>query len=523
MPGGERNPTAQQETGSARGPTDVVTGHPGTPSRPAAERTSAVNRIRRFLSEKGVPTATIDAALSDGIADLLVADKLLLPVGPYYTEAQLVDRSGIEVQVARRLWRALGFPDVGEDEAIFTDLDLEAVQVFIAMTRLGVIEQNEAIDMARVIGSSMERIADAQVSSALALANQAAGDFDHVAQADRLAGIAGSWMPFMGRMLEYVWRRHVQAAVRRAMSLRNRGLAPTSPSLAVGFADMVGYTVLTQQASGEELAAVIARFDEVAHDTVTAGGGRVVKMIGDEVMFVADSPLTACRIGLSLSEAYADDDLLSDVRVAIAYGPVIVQEGDYFGAVVNIASRAMAITNPGAITITDEIARSLEGDPEFLSSGLVTRPLRPRSLKGIGRVQLHTVTRAGAEVPPLERWIAVRIEKFNEAMRTLDELRERGERILAEGTKAVLAGSGQSGNTDRASDSDQARNIDPATGPGRSGGESRPADDDDPGGIGNAEDRGLPGNRDRLERTGRPGGNDETHDVNQAGDTIPLG
>jgi hypothetical protein len=65
-------------------------------------------------------------------------------------------------------------------------------------------------------------------------------------------------------------------------------------------------------------------------------------MIGDEVMFVTDTPTDAARIGLALAEAYADDELLSDVRVALAVGPVLVQDGDFYGPVVNLASRAVA-------------------------------------------------------------------------------------------------------------------------------------------------------------------------------------
>ncbi len=87
---------------------------------------------------------------------------------------------------------------------------------------------------------------------------------------------------------------------------------------------------------------------------MTAGGGRVVKMIGDEAMFVADSALDAARIGLALAEAYADDELLSDVRVALAVGPVLVQDGDYYGPVVNLASRVVNMAAPGAVLVTDE-------------------------------------------------------------------------------------------------------------------------------------------------------------------------
>ena len=120
-----------------------------------------------------------------------------------------------------------------------------------------------------------------------------------------------------------------------------------SPVMAVGFADMVGFTMLSQHLSDRELAAVVSRFEELAHDIVTSMGGRVVKMIGDEAMFVVSSAADAARIGLALAEAYADDDLLSDVRVALAIGPVLVQDGDFYGPVVNLASRLVGDRQPG--------------------------------------------------------------------------------------------------------------------------------------------------------------------------------
>ena len=127
--------------------------------------------------------------------------------------------------------------------------------------------------------------------------------------------------------------------------------------MAVGFADMVGFTMLSQHLGDEELAAVVSRFEELAHDTVVALGGRVVKMIGDEVMFVVPTATGAAQIGLSLAEAYAGDELLSDVRVALAIGPVLVQDGDFYGPVVNLASRLVGVANPGTVLVSDEFQR----------------------------------------------------------------------------------------------------------------------------------------------------------------------
>ena len=151
--------------------------------------------------------------------------------------------------------------------------------------------------------------------------------------------------------------------------------------MAVGFADMVGFTMLSQHLGDEELAAVVSRFEELAHDTVVALGGRVVKMIGDEAMFVVPTAEGAAEIGLSLAEAYADDDLLSDVRVALALGPVLVKDGDFYGPVVNLASRLVGVANPGTVLISDESATRSEDEG---ATDFDTRPFGPATSRTSG-------------------------------------------------------------------------------------------------------------------------------------------
>jgi adenylate cyclase len=268
----------------------------------------------------------------------------------------------------------------------------------------------------------MARIAEAETAPGTTPILMSTGD--SVLDADEFARQAEASIPAMTRLLEYVWRRHLQAATRRAMLHRTRGVDEgVRPVMAVGFADMVGFTVLSQHLGDEELAAVVARFEELAHDTVVALGGRVVKMIGDEVMFVVQSATGAAQIGLSLAEAYASDDLLSDVRVALAVGPVLVKDGDFYGPVVNLASRLVNVARPGTVLISDEFKVALESED---AADIDTRPLRTRSLKDLGRVQMWKLIRAGSE-PGADNRRTMRWERLGEVLRELDELRERGE------------------------------------------------------------------------------------------------
>ncbi len=388
--------------------------------------------MRRLLLELGCDEAEIDHAVANDVLDLLVVDRLLVPPTHRITQAELAERTAIPMGDAQRIWRALGFADVDTDEPAFTEMDVEAVQLFQAMAALGTVDLDTAVQMARVIGSSMARIAEAETGPGGTPILLATGD--SVVDADHFAEHAGTTIPAMARLLEYVWRRHLQAATRRAMLMRARSHGDgTSPDLAVGFADMVGFTLLAQHLDDAELASVVGRFEELAHDTVVGLGGRVIKMIGDEVMFVVETPLDAAAIGLALAEAYADDEHLSDVRVALAYGPVLVQDGDYYGPVVNLASRLVAVANPGMVLVSHEFHDALAaedgatGEPRF-----ELRSLRSRTLKDLGRVGLWKLTRPG-RAPGADGRRNMRWERLGEVLRELDELRDRGEEVIVPG------------------------------------------------------------------------------------------
>ena len=391
-------------------------------------RREALARVRFLLNGLGCTDAEIDRAVEDDALDLLVVDRMVVPSERRMTQSQMAQTTDISIETARRFWRALGFLDVGEDDPVFTDMDIEAVRLFQSMVAMGLVDTETAVQMARVIGSSMARIAEAEAGPGSTILMTSG---DSILDADEFARQAGTSLPAMARLLEYVWRRHLQAATRRSMLHRSRGHSPSmSPIMAVGFADMVGFTMLSQHLGDEELAAVVARFEALAHDTVVALGGRVVKMIGDEVMFVVPTATGAASIGLSLAEAYAGDELLSDVRVALAIGPVLVQDGDFYGPVVNLASRLVGVANPGTVLASDEFRAALENEDR--ESAFDMRALRTRNLKDIGRIQAWKLSRAGTE-PGADRRRNMRWERLEGVLRELDDLRDRGEKAVNRG------------------------------------------------------------------------------------------
>jgi len=307
-----------------------------------------------------------------------------------YTRAELAAASGVPEDEARRLWRAMGFPDARDDERIFTDLDLQTLGSAHRLVDSGAVEQATLLQLTRVIGQSAARMAESEVH---VVAERLAG----VMQAEGVepAELTGAVVNFVSaladeleRYITYGWRRHLLAALAResvgVVEAREGGI-----SLTVGFADLVGFTAFSQEADETTLATVVDRFEEIAYDRIAAFGGRVVKMIGDEVFFAVDDPVTAAEVGLELAATYSADEAVPDVRVGLALGPVIVREGDLLGPAVNLASRLVNIARPGTVLVSAELADLLGEVPAFSLRQL----RRVRTLKGIGRVPVYTLRR----------------------------------------------------------------------------------------------------------------------------------
>jgi adenylate cyclase len=357
--------------------------------------TAQFRTLQDLIEALGVPRDEVERAAADGTLGLLAIDRMILAdQDAHYTQSEVEARSGLGPD-AERFWRALGFPDPGPDERIFTDIDIEMLQLVDQLLRLGLVERDVALQMARVIGSSMARVASAQIDAINERIEEPT--FDDGTEPAVLR--ARFLLPAMPRILEYTWRRHMQAAARRRL-VRETG-ASGEARLTVGFADLVGFTALSQQISDHELAQIVERFEATAYDVVASNRGRVVKMIGDEVMFAVDDTASGVEIALELAERYHDDESLSDVRVGLACGNALEREGDLFGPTVNLASRIVSIAYAGSVVVAGDVHDELV-DRE----GLRWKSLRTRHLKDIGRVQLWTVRRAGDEFEregPFER------------------------------------------------------------------------------------------------------------------------
>ena len=375
---------------------------------PAALGDDAVEAVRDMLLAAGCTPEELAQAEREGTLPLLAVDRLMVPEVARYDLAEVATLTGLAVDKVRQLWRTLGYPVPRQDEVAFTDADVEILAEVGRLMAGDVASTELVLQMSRVIGSSMARIASSQVdviSARVAGSPRPTTVGDAELTDDRIVVSAGALLPIVPRVLTATWQRHLQAAIRRRLSIAETGQGQLG---VVGFADLVGFTALSQQVGGDELAAIVEQFEQLAFDVVTANGGRVVKMIGDEVMFTVDSPVAAAEIGLALAEGTRGADELSDLRVGLAYGPLLEREGDLFGPVVNMASRITSIAFPGSIVVGQAMHDHLEDRQEYR-----LRSMRPRYLKDIGRVPLW-VLRRGA---PAESRFADRRRALRDAVR----------------------------------------------------------------------------------------------------------
>lgn len=322
--------------------------------------------------------------MTSSAADL----QLRLLGGPRRWRRREVARAvGVSLLSARKLWRALGFANVTDAEVAFTDSDAEALGRVVGLVREGLIDEPTALTLARALGQTTEHVVAWHIEALTEHLAHTSPGCDTAAHLEALASD-------LEQLLVYSWRRQFAAAVDQLTN--DLGSASTG-ALAVGFADLVSYTRLTQRLQQRELGVLVERFEGLTSDVVTAGGGRVVKMVGDEVLFAAGDPFSAAIIALSLSEAMAVDDVVPDVRVGFAHGLVLRRLGDVYGPTVNLASRLCSLAQPGVVVTDPVTAAVLARHPD-----LVLVPQRARQVRGIGQLQPLLVARAGPTAPLID-------------------------------------------------------------------------------------------------------------------------
>ncbi len=204
---------------------------------------------------------------------------------------------------------------------------------------------------------------------------------------DRLGGFVNDVLPALDDLLVYLYHRHLLAAVENAVLLGREDADLLLPTLAVGFADLVGFTRMANHLEERELSDLIDLFTQAAADVVAEEAGRVVKMIGDEVMFTSPDPVVATTTALRLVAEVGDQHGLPPLRAGVAAGPVVLRQGDVYGRPVNLAHRLVDVARSGNVLVDEAVAAAL-ADHHTLET---QRIHSIRRLRGFDRLRVFVV------------------------------------------------------------------------------------------------------------------------------------
>ncbi len=320
-------------------------------------------------------------------------ERRLLGDVPRWTREEASAAAGISVDSARRLWRALGFADVG-GAAAFTDADVDALTRLRGLVDDGTLDEASALQLVRAVGSTMARLAEWETETVAELVERRVGVGEGTSRLATAYGIAERVVPQFRELQAYAWQRHLAAAALCMERLGSAEVGLLAAPLTVGFADLVGFTRLSRRLKGTALADLVERFEARAGDRVAAHQARVVKTLGDSVLFVAVTSRQGVDVALGLIADVSAEPGMPDLRVGVATGTVLTRLGDVYGEVVNRASRLTSVAKRNRVVVDEATAAALAGDPE-----LMLRPLRPRSVRGLGLTSSCAVAHADRRPP----------------------------------------------------------------------------------------------------------------------------
>jgi adenylate cyclase len=338
---------------------------------PSAPDASDRLELIELALDHGATVEEIRAAIAEDRLHAVPAERVIAPGTERLTLDEVITRAGVDPEFARQVWRALGFVEPDADARVCSEADVALLTFYeLASAAFG---RDPSLALARTAGASMARLADGAITNARSVleAPLRSEGGSNVDIARTFVAVAEQVIPPVYPMLETVHRRHLLAAGRRYSAW---GVAPTAQHTSdavVGFADVVGYTSLTQRITANELERLVVGFEERALAATARPGARLVKTIGDEVMFVAGAAGDAVDIARTLIA----DHTLPSLRIGLAAGEIVTRDGDLFGPVVNLAARLVASAAPEQIVVDAETVRRL-------GNGAAARSLGTLELQG---------------------------------------------------------------------------------------------------------------------------------------------
>ena len=337
-------------------------GDSGSVERVDAGEHGATEAVTGFLRSLGATEAQIEEVWRTRRIASLAGD-LVFAEGADLSATDLAGRVGVHTDTILSLWRTLGIVVPDGDYPMFTERDAEFMRFLVDENPVGPYGD----ELLRVLGGSLSRVAEAAVAVYVQTQEpeDEAPDMDLLESARGMVKVTSGALR-LGDSMGTVFAHHLRDAVDRQRAAQAGVSEKAVHRLAVGFVDLVGFTPLSLHANPAELLELVSAFESKAFDVASARNGRIVKHIGDEVMFVALDGASGCAIAREITDSFGDG---IEPRGGVCFGDVIVRHGDYYGKVVNLASRLAELAIPGEVLVDAETARWAGDAVEFRSAG----------------------------------------------------------------------------------------------------------------------------------------------------------
>ena len=334
--------------------------------------TVAHARVVARLRERGHTVEQIRRASQTGRLAYGYMDTLFPPDTGSHDLEEAAREVGLEPALVARIWTSAGFSM--EALSRLSDADVDMLRNVAAALNAG-FPLVAVLQLVRVYGHALAQIADAEVKLFhLYVHEPLIRDGVPVLQiAEEMEGLAREVMPLASPIIDHIHRRSVQHFVEQDVVGHLEGEADDVPAelgrlrVAVVFADLAGYTRLTEEVGEEEALDVVERFVEAVQNTLPEGA-RIVKTIGDEVMVVANDTSAIVDWAVGFQELYGERPL---PRIGIHQGLVLYRDGDYYGSAVNLAARVGARAAGGEVLVTRPVVEFAGRHLEFTRVGEV--------------------------------------------------------------------------------------------------------------------------------------------------------
>ncbi len=341
-------------------------------------------RIVGRLRERGHTIEQIRRASESGQLAGYVQG-MFAPQEGRYTLRQAAREAEIDEQLIERIYMSLGLSTLSVDA--ITEEDMEMLRYIAAMLNSGLPEV-AFLQLARVYGQTLAQIADAEVRLIHIYVHEPMmrEGIPGVQMAEAMEGLAGELLPFAAPFMRYLHGRFlghfIEQDVIGHMEAELAGGVPEEGRMRVviAFADLAGYTRLTEERGDEEAVGVVERFVEAVQHSLPIDA-RVIKTLGDEVMVIGADALALTQWAVDFQAALSPD--VPAPRIGVHTGDALYRDGDYYGRDVNQAARVVARAAGGEVLVTRQVVDVASGvDTARGTSGLRFELIGEIGLKG---------------------------------------------------------------------------------------------------------------------------------------------